>query len=193
VTLSARCNNGSVQHPAQDGRRIGVRVDGDGTSRPRGRLVSGAGRDQAAQVAPQRPAAGRLDADHRRRALCERSGYPTRFGRGQLQQNAPLAATSPGLSPARKLGPRAGGGCKVGDLMLECALCNSRRHSNANAKSPSLAHRSAMIRLKMSRQRAYCVAIIAVSSPIPALGDFCRGGLDDHRSGAGTNLSIRRG
>jgi hypothetical protein len=37
--------------------------------------------------------------------------------------------------------------------MLECALCNSRRHSNANAKSPSLAQRSAMIRLKMFRVR----------------------------------------
>jgi hypothetical protein len=35
--------------------------------------------------------------------------------------------------------------------MLECALCNSRRHSNANAKSPSLARRSAMIRLRMFR------------------------------------------
>jgi hypothetical protein len=26
-----------------------------------------------------------------------------------------------------------------------------------------------------------------------AFGDFCRGGSDDHRSGAGTNLSVRRG
>jgi hypothetical protein len=47
-------------------------------------------------------------------------------------------------SPARISG-------EVGGLMLECALCNSRLHSNANAKTPSLAHRSAMIRLKMFR------------------------------------------